>query len=63
MSRYWPILPAAGVGRRMMADRPKQYLLLQQRFLLDHTLECILSYPDFEQVVICLLYTSPSPRD
>jgi 2-C-methyl-D-erythritol 4-phosphate cytidylyltransferase len=59
MSRYWPILPAAGVGRRMMADRPKQYLLLQQRFLLDHTLECILSYPDFEQVVMVLSEDDP----
>ena len=59
MTRYWPILPAAGVGRRMMADRPKQYLSLQHRFLLDHTLECMLTYSLFERVVMVLSEEDP----
>lgn len=57
--RYWAILPAAGVGSRMQADRPKQYLLLQGQFLMDHTLQVMLSYPKFEQLVLVLSETDP----
>jgi 2-C-methyl-D-erythritol 4-phosphate cytidylyltransferase len=39
MTRLWLIVPAAGQGRRMKADRPKQYLSLQGRPVLAHTLE------------------------
>lgn len=53
-SHIWPILPAAGVGSRMQADRPKQYLSLNGRFLLDHTLERLLTYPAFESLVLVL---------
>lgn len=52
--KYWPIMPAAGVGSRMQADRPKQYLLLDGQFLLDHTLDAFLSHPAFEQLVLVL---------
>lgn len=36
--RLWLIVPAAGRGRRMGADRPKQYLPLAGRPVLAHTL-------------------------
>ncbi|GGX86951.1 2-C-methyl-D-erythritol 4-phosphate cytidylyltransferase [Litchfieldella qijiaojingensis] len=39
MSRWWWVVPAAGQGRRMRADRPKQYLELDGRPVLAHTLE------------------------
>lgn len=39
MSRLWWVVPAAGQGRRMSADRPKQYLDLLGRPVLAHTLE------------------------
>jgi 2-C-methyl-D-erythritol 4-phosphate cytidylyltransferase len=35
----WLIVPAAGRGQRMQADRPKQYLSLQGRSVLARTLE------------------------
>ncbi|SFX21862.1 2-C-methyl-D-erythritol 4-phosphate cytidylyltransferase [Marinospirillum alkaliphilum] len=35
----WCVLPAAGIGQRMAADRPKQYLPLQGRTLLEVTLQ------------------------
>lgn len=57
--RYWPLLPAAGVGSRMQADRPKQYLSLGQRFLIDHTLQRMLSYPRFQQLVLVLSAGDP----
>lgn len=50
----WPLLPAAGVGSRMQATCPKQYLLLNQRYLIDCTLTVILSYPAFAQAVVVL---------
>lgn len=50
----WPVLPASGVGSRMQALCPKQYLTLHGRYLLDHTLGGILSYPAFSQVVLVL---------
>ncbi len=42
-SRYWAIIPAAGVGRRMQTDSsltavPKQYLELNGRTITEHTL-------------------------
>ena len=55
----WAILPAAGVGSRMQADRPKQYLSLKGRFLLDHTLDCILSYPKIGKAVVVLSESDP----
>ena len=41
--RYWAIIPAAGVGRRMQTDLtpatiPKQYLQLNGRTITEHTL-------------------------
>jgi 2-C-methyl-D-erythritol 4-phosphate cytidylyltransferase len=27
----WVVIPAAGVGRRMVSDMPKQYLLLNEK--------------------------------
>lgn len=52
--KYWPIVPAAGIGSRMQADCPKQYLSLGGQFLMDHTLNTLLSYPAFEQLVLVL---------
>lgn len=57
--RCWPILPAAGVGSRMQADRPKQYLPLHGQFLMDHTLQTMLSYERFERLVLVLSDDDP----
>ncbi|MCP5160215.1 MAG: 2-C-methyl-D-erythritol 4-phosphate cytidylyltransferase [Hahellaceae bacterium] len=43
--RFWFVVPAAGVGARMAADRPKQYLQLGSLTVLDHTLSRLLSFP------------------
>lgn len=40
----WAVVPAAGGGARMRADRPKQYLPLLGRPILLHTLERLGSY-------------------
>jgi 2-C-methyl-D-erythritol 4-phosphate cytidylyltransferase len=39
--RYWAIVPAAGVGRRMNAELPKQFLALGDKTVLEHSLEAL----------------------
>jgi 2-C-methyl-D-erythritol 4-phosphate cytidylyltransferase len=41
--RYFALIPAAGVGARMAADGPKQYLHLGGKPMLRHTLDAFLS--------------------
>ena len=43
-AKNYLILPAAGVGSRMKADRPKQYLQLHGKTILEHTLDTMLNY-------------------
>lgn len=50
----WPVVPAAGVGSRMKADRPKQYLRIEGRLLMDYTLSVLLSHPDVSRLVLVL---------
>ncbi|MGB0360403.1 MAG: 2-C-methyl-D-erythritol 4-phosphate cytidylyltransferase [Endozoicomonas sp.] len=41
--RYWAVVPAAGVGRRMKSDVPKQYLEVQGKPIMVHALERLLA--------------------
>jgi len=56
--RYWAVVPAAGVGRRMGGDIPKQYLSLNGRPVIEHTLETLLACPRLDGV-----YVAVSPGD
>ena len=48
------VVPAAGVGKRMKAQCPKQYLMLLGKTLIEHTVERLLSHPRIAQVIIVL---------
>ena len=52
--KYWAVVPAAGVGRRMNVDIPKQYLEIRGKTLMEHTLERLLDFPLLEKVVVVL---------
>jgi 2-C-methyl-D-erythritol 4-phosphate cytidylyltransferase len=52
--RYWAVVPAAGVGRRMGARVPKQYLDLDGRSVLDHAVERILLHPRVDGLYLAL---------
>jgi len=52
--RNWVIIPAAGIGSRMQASIPKQYLKIQNTTLLEHSIHCFLSHPKFEQVNVAI---------
>ena len=56
--KYWAVVPAAGSGRRMGGDIPKQYLSLQGSTVLEHTLNTLFACEPIEGVVLAL-----SPED
>ncbi|MDF3936016.1 2-C-methyl-D-erythritol 4-phosphate cytidylyltransferase [Pseudomonas citronellolis] len=56
---FWAVIPAAGIGSRMRADRPKQYLDLAGRSILEHTLDCFLGHPQLKGLVVCLAADDP----
>jgi 2-C-methyl-D-erythritol 4-phosphate cytidylyltransferase len=51
---FWAVIPAAGVGRRMGADRPKQYLRLAGRTVLEHTLDIFIRHPRITGVAVAI---------
>ncbi|QEI12659.1 2-C-methyl-D-erythritol 4-phosphate cytidylyltransferase [Cellvibrio japonicus] len=54
LAPVWCVVPAAGVGARMKAGFPKQYLKLQHKTILEHTLERLLALPYVAGVVLAL---------
>ncbi len=57
--QFWTVIPAAGVGSRMRADRPKQYLSLAGKSLIEHTLSCFLDHPGLLGMVVSLAVDDP----
>ncbi|MDD1014673.1 2-C-methyl-D-erythritol 4-phosphate cytidylyltransferase [Pseudomonas rubra] len=56
---FWAVIPAAGVGARMAADRPKQYLQLGGQTILEHSLDCFLDHPRVKGVVVSVAADDP----
>ncbi len=52
MPRYFLVLPAAGSGRRMQTEVPKQYLMVAGLTLLQHSLERLGALPEISRVVV-----------
>ncbi|GAB3336977.1 2-C-methyl-D-erythritol 4-phosphate cytidylyltransferase [Marilutibacter aestuarii] len=50
----WAIVPAAGRGSRFGGDRPKQYLEVAGRTLLEHALDALLAHPRVAGAVVAL---------
>lgn len=57
-SRYFALIPAAGVGARMDADCPKQYMPLAGKLMLLHVLDTFAS-----SSIIAHVYVVVSPED
>jgi len=53
------VVPAAGVGSRMAADRPKQYLHIAGKTILEHTIDRLFSHPAIERVIIAISKGDP----
>lgn len=54
----WAVVPAAGKGLRLGAALPKQYLTLQNKTVIEHTLERLLEIERIEGIVVAV-----SPED
>lgn len=54
MTRLWAIVPAAGTGRRMAAEAPKQYLRVAGAPILEHTLQRLLASADISGIVVAV---------
>lgn len=50
----WVIVPASGIGLRMQAELPKQYLKLTDKTIIEHTLDRLLSHPAVSGAVVIL---------
>jgi len=56
---YWAVVPAAGVGKRMQAGRPKQYLQLAGSSVLQRTLTRLLQADVFQGIAVAVSRADP----
>ena len=59
VTKFWAVVPAAGVGKRMNADRPKQYLLLAGKTVLEHTVTRLLQAEVFAAISVAISAEDP----
>lgn len=63
LAHTWLVLPAAGIGSRMQADRPKQYLSMTvkgiTKTVIEHTLDHVLNYTKFYKAVVVITKGDP----
>ncbi|BFU60828.1 MULTISPECIES: 2-C-methyl-D-erythritol 4-phosphate cytidylyltransferase [Rodentibacter] len=57
------IIPAAGVGSRMQANKPKQYLTIQGKTILEHTLNIMLRHSSIERIIVAISKNDPYAAD
>lgn len=48
------VVPAAGVGKRMKATCPKQYLQINQKTIIEHTVSRLSAHPMIKKIIIAL---------
>lgn len=51
---FWLVVPAAGIGSRMQAQCPKQYLTVSGTTILELTLACFLEHASVRGIVVAL---------
>jgi 2-C-methyl-D-erythritol 4-phosphate cytidylyltransferase len=52
--KYWAVVPAAGIGKRMGGDQPKQYLPIAGKMVLEHSLNRMLDCPEINGVIVAI---------
>ncbi len=58
-ANYWAIIPAAGIGKRMGSDIPKQYLSLHDRTIIEHTLQRLSQIDLLKGIVVAIAEGDP----
>lgn len=51
---YWAVVPAAGVGKRMDSQLPKQYLKLLDKTVIEHSCQRLLDNKNISGLVVAL---------
>ncbi len=51
---YFVIIPTAGIGTRLSAEIPKQYLPILGKPIIEHTLNCFINYAAIEKIMVVL---------
>lgn len=51
---FWAVVPAAGLGLRMGANVPKQYLNLGGKTVIERTLSTLVTHPCINKVIVAL---------
>ncbi len=51
---YWVVIPAAGFGERMQFDKPKQYIEINNKTIIEHTLEHFISRDDIKGIIVAI---------
>ena len=54
MTKCWGIVPAAGVGQRMIINRPKQYIEIAGKYIIEHSIAPLLQCGKIDTVVVAL---------
>ena len=57
--KVWVVVPAAGSGRRMGTDLPKQYLPLLGKTIIEHTLDKLVMLDAVEGIMVALSPDDP----
>ncbi len=57
--KVWVVIPAAGIGKRMQSETPKQYIKINGKTILEHTLDCFISHPEVAGCVVALASEDP----
>ena len=58
-TNIWAIVPAAGVGKRMQSDKPKQYLELAGKTVIEQTLFRLLEAKVFSGIAVAISVEDP----
>lgn len=58
-ANYWAVVPAAGIGRRMGAEKPKQYLKLLNKTVIEHSLAPFCDHPLIAGIVVAIAEDDP----
>jgi len=54
VNKFWGVMPAAGIGSRMQVNKPKQYIEIEGKTILQCSLEQLLNMPQMSGVQLCI---------
>jgi len=53
-NKYWVVIPAAGIGKRMGDDIPKQYISVCGKTVIEHTIDNFIDRNEIENICISI---------